>query len=235
VLFVKRSAVWLLEILTETVLLGVLLGALTLPAADFVKLLPGFYAWGLAVCLVLFFSGYYLTRALFGLVWRSQIWWLYSTIAIGLFVVHTHIVFLLGRPDFSPEGRALELPFLACGAGVVFSCTSISSWCFRRWTRNRQEGALARDAAMFVHKNLGLCSSIVGAATTIVLMLGGNAGVIRNATLDYIFTPGLAVASALHLGAYDLSTAALIFVVNSLVVGTTVYGIGALERRASSG
>jgi len=233
VLFVKRLTVWLPEILTETFLLGIVLGALALPTADFVRLLPGVYAWGLAVGVVLFFQGYYLTRAFFGLVWRSHVWWRYSTIAVALFVVHTHIVFLLGKPDFSPEGRALELPFLACGACVVFGCTSFSGRCLRKWTRN-QHATLPGETVAFVRQNLRLCSSLFGAATTIALMLAGNAGLISNARLDHIFAPGLTLASAFHLGTHDFSTAALVFMVNSVIVGIVVYGVaGLLKYRAA--
>lgn len=228
-LFVKRLAVWFPEILTETFLLGIVLGVLAVPAADFVRLLPGVYAWGLAVGVVFFYQGYYLTRAFFDLVWRSHVWWRYSTIAVALFVVHTHIVFLLGKPDFSPEGRALEVPFLACGACVVVGCTSLSGKCLRKWTRN-QPATLPGETVELVRQNLRLCSSLFGAVTTIALMLAGNAGLISDARLDQILAPGLTLASAFHLGAHAFSTAALAFMVNSVIVGIVVYGIAALLK-----
>jgi hypothetical protein len=234
VLYVKRLAVWLPEILTETFLLGIVLGVLALPAADFVRLLPGMYAWGIAVGVVLFFQGYYLTRAFFGLVWRSHIWWRYSTIAVALFVLHTHVVFLLGRSDFfSPEARALELPFLACGTCVVFGCTSLSSRYLQKWTQN-QQATLPGETVAFVSQNLRLCSSLFGAATTIALMLAGNAGLISNGRLDYIFAPGLTLASAFHLGAHDFSTAALVFMVNSVIVGIVIYEVAALLKHRAA-
>jgi hypothetical protein len=132
VAFVKQLSVWLPEIVTEVFLLGVVPGAFAFPAAGFLKLLPGVWALGVGIAVVLFLHGYYLTRALLGLLWRNEIWWLYSTIAVAVFLVNTDVVFLRGRPDFSPEGRALEAPFLACGACVVFGCTSLSSRFLRR-------------------------------------------------------------------------------------------------------
>ena len=62
-------------------------------------------------------------------------------------------------------------------------------------------------------------------------MLAGNADIVSKVELDYIFTPGLTLSSALHLGTYNLSTAILVFVVNSVIVGGTVYGIGRLDGR----
>jgi hypothetical protein len=229
VLFLKRLAVWLPEILAETLLLGILLGVLALPWTEFVRLFPGLYVWGLAVAVFLFFDGYYATRAFVGLVWRSHVWWRYSTIAATLFVVHAHIVFLLERPTFSPEGRALELPFLACGVCVVFGCTALSGGCLRKWTRN-EDATLPRDTVAFVRQNLRLCSSLFGAVTTIALMLAGNAGLISDGDLDHIFSPGLTLASAFHLGAHDFSTASLVFMVNSIIVGVVVYGVAALLK-----
>ena len=57
VAFVKQLAVWLPEILTEAFLLGVVLGAFAFPAAEFLKLLPGVWALGVGVGVVLFLHG----------------------------------------------------------------------------------------------------------------------------------------------------------------------------------
>jgi hypothetical protein len=111
-------------------LLGIVLGAFAFPAGDFVRLFPGVWALGLAVGVVLFFHGYYVTRAF-----------------------------------------------------------------------------------------VGFCSSLVGAAATSGLMLAANCNLISTAALVRVFSPGLSVASALPFGSHDLSTAALVFVVNSVTVG----------------
>ena len=86
----------------------------------------------------------------------------------------------------------------------------------------------------FVLQNPGLCSSLFGAATTIGLMFAGNAGIISNASLDHIFAPGLTLASAFHLGTHDFSTAALVFLVNSVIVGIALYGVAALLKHRTA-
>lgn len=129
----KRLAVWSLEALTATFLLGVLFGAVTLP--NFISLLPGVWALGLGIGAVLFLHGYYLTTALFGVVWRSHRSWLYPAIAATLFVIHTHIVFVRLKPDITQEGRATELPFLTGGACIVFACAFAGNWLLRKWTQ----------------------------------------------------------------------------------------------------
>jgi hypothetical protein len=112
----KRLAVWLLQVLSEALLFGCLLGALV---SSQIGLLYGVIGSALAVPVVLFLHGYYLTRALAGLVWRSQKPWLYPAIAATLFVTHIHIAIVRSRSDLTPEARAMELPFLAGGASIV--------------------------------------------------------------------------------------------------------------------
>jgi hypothetical protein len=107
------------------------LGAIALP--DFVSLLPGVWVGALAVGTVLFLHGYYLTTALFGVVWRSQRSWVYPAMAAILFVIHTHIAFVRGKPDTSAEFQAAEIPFLVGGACIVFACASAGNWCLRKW------------------------------------------------------------------------------------------------------
>lgn len=130
----KRLAVWLLERLAEAFLLGALLGALTvLSFANLIRLLPGVWVLPLAVGTVLFLHGYYVTTALFGIVWRSQRWWLYPAITATLFVIHTYIIFFRLKPDLSSSGRAIELPFEAGGASIVFACTFVGGWFLGKW------------------------------------------------------------------------------------------------------
>jgi hypothetical protein len=127
----KRLAVWLLEALAGAFLLGGLLGALSLP--NFLKLLPGVWALGLGVAAILFIHGYYLTTALFGVVWRSEKIWLYPAIAAALFVIHVHVAFVRLKPDISSQGKATELPFLAGGACIVAGCAFVGNWLLRKW------------------------------------------------------------------------------------------------------
>jgi hypothetical protein len=127
----KQLVVWSLESLVGVFLLGGLLGAISLP--DFIRLLPGVCALALGVGAVLFMHGYYLTTALFGVVWRSQRSWVYPAIAATLFVIHTHIVYLRLEPDISSLGKATEAPFVVGGACIVFACASAGNWCLRKW------------------------------------------------------------------------------------------------------
>jgi hypothetical protein len=125
----KRIAAWLLEILVEGLLFGFLLGALTLP--DFVSLLYGVWALGLVVGVVLFLNGYYITKALFGLVWKGQRSLLYPATAAALFVIHMYIVYVRVKPDMSGLARVI-IPFQIGGACVVFGCTFLSGWLLRK-------------------------------------------------------------------------------------------------------
>jgi len=119
-----------LEILVEGFLLGILLGALTVP--NFISLLPGAWGWELAVGVILFLNGYYLTKALFGLVWKGQESWLYPGIAATLFVIHMYLFYVRAKPDISGLPRVI-LPFQVGGACIVFVCTLFSGWLLRKW------------------------------------------------------------------------------------------------------
>jgi hypothetical protein len=137
----KQLIAWLLEVSAGAFLLGGLLGALSSPDfRSFITLLPGVWALAFGVSSILFIHGYYLTTALFGVVWRSQRLWVYPAIAATLFIVHTHIVFLRLKPDLSSSGRAAELPLVAGGACIVSACAYVGNWCLRKWlqvSRNR--------------------------------------------------------------------------------------------------
>jgi len=113
-----RLLVWLLERSVELILLSVLLNVISpAPGLD-----PGI--WGLAfiIGLILCWHGYYLTTAFFGVVWRSATWWVYPGIIAALFVIHTHIIFVSLKHDFTPQGKAMELPIALLGACIVFAC-----------------------------------------------------------------------------------------------------------------
>jgi hypothetical protein len=126
----KRIAAWLLEILVEGLLFGFLLGALTLP--DLIRLLPGVWALGLVVGVVLFLNGYYITKALFGFVWKGQRSLLYPATAAALFIIHMYIAYVRLKPDMSGLARVM-LPFQIGGACIVFGCTFLSGCLLRKW------------------------------------------------------------------------------------------------------
>ena len=140
-LILKRLTVWLLEALVSTLLFGVMFGALSSPdLSTFASILSGAWALAFGVGAILFLHGYYVTTALAGVVWRSQQPWLYPTIAVTLFVIHTHVVFFRLKPDLSSSGRTAELPFLVGGACIVFACAFAGNALLRKWSQTRSNG-----------------------------------------------------------------------------------------------
>ncbi len=134
----KRVLVWLVEIVAEAFLLGNLLGVLLFP--NFIDLIAGMWALGLSVGVVLFLHGYYLSRAFFGIVWRSRTPWLYPAIAAALFVAHMHFAVARSKSDLTPFAQATELPFLAGGAWIVFACAAIGDRILQKWTTSGGQG-----------------------------------------------------------------------------------------------
>lgn len=137
-LIFKRLAIWIPERLIEGCLLGGLFGYLLLRSSTDISptvrdWLSGFWRFGVVVAVFLFLHGYYVTTALFGVVWRSAKIWLYPTITSALFVLHTHITFMRAGSDFSPEARAMEFPFALGGAGIVFCCSLVGNFVLSRW------------------------------------------------------------------------------------------------------
>ncbi len=140
----KRLTVWSMERAIEACLLGGLFAGLVSlsakdPALPVRNALSAFWVSGIAVAVILFLHGYYVTTAFFGVIWRSTKTWMYPTITPLLFVIHTHIVFMRMGPDFTPEGRGMELPFVLGGAGIVFLCAFAGSPILNKWTNARAE------------------------------------------------------------------------------------------------
>ncbi len=124
----KRLVVWLLERFIEALLLGIACGYLW-----GVKFSGDFWQGAVLVAFMLFVSGYYVTTAVCGVVWRSQKPWLYPAIAAALLVIHTRI-FLTGvDPPFTPATRAHWLPFAVIGACIVFGCSFAGGRALKGW------------------------------------------------------------------------------------------------------
>jgi hypothetical protein len=136
----RRLLVSTMEVCAESFLLGILLGLLLFPFPNFINMIAGGWALGLAVGLVLFLHGYYLTRAFFGVLWRSQKSWLYPAIAAASFVTHMHIALIRSWTDLTPRAQAREPPFLAGGACIVFVCAFSGNWLLRKWTLRVADG-----------------------------------------------------------------------------------------------
>ena len=135
----SRLIVWLLEIVAETLLIGALLGMLLFP--DITSALRSIVASVLAVGLLLFLHGYYLTVGILGVVWRNRRAWSYPGIAAALFVAHMHVAISRSKSDLTLVARTAEIPFLLGGASIVFLCTCVGNWCLRKWsTRGSKSG-----------------------------------------------------------------------------------------------
>src|ERR1700684_1902506 len=98
-LILKRLVVWSFERLVEANLLGgLLLGCLLAVSSGEQRSalqdsFAGFWAITLAVAVFLFSTGYYVTTACFGVVWRSSKTSVYPTITAALFIIHTSLIF----------------------------------------------------------------------------------------------------------------------------------------------
>ena len=120
------------ELVGEACLLGCLLGILV---SSQTGLVYGVVVSALAVPVVLFLHGYYITRALAGMLLRIHNTWLYPAIAAALFVAHMYFALARSNSDLTPFAQAKELPFLAGGACIVFACAFIGDRLLRKWTR----------------------------------------------------------------------------------------------------
>ena len=133
----KRVVVLSMELIAEALLLGCLLGVLV---SSQIGLLYGVVASALAVPVVLFLHGYYVTRALAGIALRIQTRWLYPAIAAALFVAHMHFAVARSKSDLTPFAQAMELPFLAGGACIVGACAFFGDRLLRKWTHPSSNG-----------------------------------------------------------------------------------------------
>jgi len=142
-IILKRIVIWLLERLLEAYILGGLFMYLILRAgADIPRgtlAIRGYEVliFGVVVAFLLFVCGYYVTTAIFGVLWRGPNPWVYPAITVSLFAIHMHIIFLLGKPDITKEASAMEIPFVGGGAFVVFACSRIGNEALKRWSSVR--------------------------------------------------------------------------------------------------
>ncbi|MGE0405501.1 MAG: hypothetical protein AB7O65_04310 [Candidatus Korobacteraceae bacterium] len=124
-------AVWLAEVLVEAVLFSCFLGVLVSSQTGFFN---GIIGSVLAVPVILFINGYYLTRALAGVAWRSGSQWLYPLLAAAVFMGHVYFAVSNSTGSFTPLARAAVIPFLTGGTCIVFACASAGNWLFQKWS-----------------------------------------------------------------------------------------------------
>jgi hypothetical protein len=124
-MILKRLAVWLIETACEALALSVLLIILSgrsenRSLAD--DLLLGL--WGTALVFMVG-SGYLLTTAILGVLWRSPNPWVYPAIAAALFMAHVQL-FATGW------GPSTKVPVQVGGACIVFACTFLGTRFLRK-------------------------------------------------------------------------------------------------------
>jgi len=127
----KRLTATLVEIAAEAILWGCLLGAMVADQTE--PFWYGVLGSILALPVILFLHGYYLTRIVAGTMLRIGGQWLYPSIAASLFAVHMSVVYVRLEPDMSAFGKVLGPPFIAGGACIVLGCAIAGSWLSRRW------------------------------------------------------------------------------------------------------
>jgi hypothetical protein len=124
VVVLKRIIAWSCETAAEAVLLGGLLVILSGTGRHgLVKDLE--FAIIATLFVFMLGSGYLVTTALVGVVWRSKRVWLYPAIAAVLFIVHL---------QFSATGwtSSEKLPIQGAGACIVFACTLAGNYLLRK-------------------------------------------------------------------------------------------------------
>ena len=129
-LLLKRVVIWVGETVSESVLLMIFLTSLwwrLRGSESLVDMLKLWFFWSLFLFMVS--SGYLVTTALFGVILRSSIPWVYPAIAATLFVVHV---------QFFPNGwdPGTRLPVQAGGACIVFACCYGGNWCLKKWVQS---------------------------------------------------------------------------------------------------
>jgi hypothetical protein len=120
----------LIELLIEVVLLGILMGALLSKRDEFSKVALGAI---LALPVVLGLHFYYISRVLAVFVtWAGTVKWHYSGLAAAAFIAHASFIASQLWPDVTSRARAVVLPFLLGGAGIVYAVSFAGGYFFDR-------------------------------------------------------------------------------------------------------
>jgi hypothetical protein len=131
---IKRLVVWLIETLSEALLLGTVLIALL--GYDQKAFFKDLSVYSSGVVLLFFTTGYILTTAVVRAVWSGRALWLYPTVATGLFLIHFEIMNVLLRGAFAPSDR---LRIRAAGACIVILCTIAGTLALRKWVPTQRD------------------------------------------------------------------------------------------------
>lgn len=145
-LILKRLSIWLLETALEALLLGMALSSL-------LGVTQHAYARDVAVGFVwistMFFStGYLLTTGIARAVWQPRRVWLYSMLAMLLFLVHFEILNYSAGGIFDAAKRTL---IRIVGACIVFACTITGGAVLRKWSRTQGPSSRAGASSATVN------------------------------------------------------------------------------------
>jgi hypothetical protein len=127
---VKRVVVWLLETVSEALLLSLFL-VLSSGSSDPQR----GYARDLSAGVVgvagifMFGSGYLLTSAILRLLWRNHALLIYALVAAALISTHLLIFFRIAGGLTLPE----QTPIVLASACIAFVCTLVGGWLLQKW------------------------------------------------------------------------------------------------------
>jgi hypothetical protein len=124
---IKRLLVWLIEMVSEILLLGILLTVLL--GHDPGSFLKDLSIYSSGTALLFFSTGYFLTTLVVRGVLKRQALWIYPAIATGLFLIHFEIMNVSLGGAFAPPDR---LRILVAGACIVLACTFAGTWFLRK-------------------------------------------------------------------------------------------------------
>ena len=128
---VKRCVITMAEVAVEALLWGCFVGGIL--ATGLETFWYGVVGSVLAIPVLLFLQGYYLTRILAGLLLRAGNRWLYPGINCTLFAIHMSILYLRLKPDMTALGNSAGPIFIIAGACIVFICASGGNRLLRKW------------------------------------------------------------------------------------------------------
>jgi len=121
----KRLVVWLIETLSEALLLGISVAYLFHQSPRMMAM----FVFGTLISFM-FPTGYLLTTLVLRLAWRNPKPALYSAASAGLFIAHLQVFFLVMGPSSDDK-----LPTEAAGICIVFACTFLGGWLLRKWVQ----------------------------------------------------------------------------------------------------
>jgi hypothetical protein len=127
--YLKRLTIWVAEIVSQAVLLGLLLiGLHGYDQQAFGKDLLGYTG---LILIMFFVTGYLATTAISRAAWTGQRLWLYSTIATTLFLIHFEVLNSSVGGAFEPRDRVC---IRMAGACVALLSTLAGTALLHRWT-----------------------------------------------------------------------------------------------------